>query len=110
MNESWRTVRADEVRVGDMIRTSSGEFLVVTRIEATSSEGRTCSRSSKTRQSDGTSDPSWSTTTLRYTRRGLNEKTVTNFVGSQAATMIHPVSQRPIATAATLALASEPAQ
>lgn len=33
MDETWKTVRADEVRVGDTVRTPSGDVLTVTRIE-----------------------------------------------------------------------------
>lgn len=33
MPESWKTVRADEVSVGEVVRTSSGDVVLVSRIE-----------------------------------------------------------------------------
>ncbi len=33
MSDSWRTVRADEVSAGDVVRTSSGDVVIVTRVE-----------------------------------------------------------------------------
>ncbi len=33
MSESWRTVRADEVSPGDVVRTSGGDVVIVTRVE-----------------------------------------------------------------------------
>ena len=33
MSESWRTVRADEVSAGDVVRTSTGDVVTVTRVE-----------------------------------------------------------------------------
>jgi hypothetical protein len=34
MPEKWNVVRADEVRVGDVVRTASGDVVTVTRIES----------------------------------------------------------------------------
>ena len=33
MSESWKKVKADEVRVGDAVRTQAGDVVVVSRIE-----------------------------------------------------------------------------
>lgn len=33
MPESWEAVRADEVSVGDVVRTSTGDVVLVSRIE-----------------------------------------------------------------------------
>jgi hypothetical protein len=33
MTETWKTVKADEVRTGDAVRTKSGAVVVVSRIE-----------------------------------------------------------------------------
>ena len=33
MSESWRTIRADEVSAGDVVRTSTGDVVTVTRVE-----------------------------------------------------------------------------
>jgi hypothetical protein len=33
VSESWRAARADEVNVGDVVRTSSGDVVTVTSIE-----------------------------------------------------------------------------
>jgi hypothetical protein len=33
VSESWQVVPANEVSVGDVVRTSSGDVLVVTRVE-----------------------------------------------------------------------------
>ncbi len=33
MSESWRVTRADQVSVGDVVRTSTGDVVVVSRIE-----------------------------------------------------------------------------
>lgn len=33
MSESWSVARADEVNVGDVVRTSSGDVVIVTSIE-----------------------------------------------------------------------------
>jgi hypothetical protein len=33
MSESWKKVKADEVRAGDAVRTQSGEVVIVSRIE-----------------------------------------------------------------------------
>jgi hypothetical protein len=33
MSESWRVVRADEVNVGDVVRTTTGDVVFVSRIE-----------------------------------------------------------------------------
>jgi hypothetical protein len=34
MSESWRVVRADEVRAGDVVRTTTGDVVLVTRVES----------------------------------------------------------------------------
>jgi len=33
MSESWKTVKADEVRTGDAIRTKTGDVVIVSHIE-----------------------------------------------------------------------------
>jgi hypothetical protein len=33
MEETWKTVKADEVSVGDAIRTKTGDVVIVSRIE-----------------------------------------------------------------------------
>lgn len=33
MSESWKVVRADDVSVGDIVRTPSGDVVIVTRVE-----------------------------------------------------------------------------
>jgi hypothetical protein len=33
MSESWKIVRAEEVQIGDVVRTSTGDVLTVARIE-----------------------------------------------------------------------------
>ena len=33
MSETWKTVKADEVRTGDTVRTQAGDVVTVTRIE-----------------------------------------------------------------------------
>jgi hypothetical protein len=35
MSESWKVVRADQVSVGDEVRTSTGDVVFVSRIETT---------------------------------------------------------------------------
>lgn len=35
MAETWRTAKADEVKVGDTVRTQRGDTLLVSRIEPT---------------------------------------------------------------------------
>jgi hypothetical protein len=34
MSDSWKTVKAQDVRAGDTVRTQSGEVLIISRIEA----------------------------------------------------------------------------
>ncbi len=34
MSDTWRTVKAQDVRVGDTVRTQSGQVVLVSRIEA----------------------------------------------------------------------------
>ncbi len=34
MSDSWKTVKAQEVKAGDTMRTQSGEVLMVSRVEA----------------------------------------------------------------------------
>jgi hypothetical protein len=33
MSESWKVVRASEVRVGDVVRTATGDVVLVSRVE-----------------------------------------------------------------------------
>jgi hypothetical protein len=34
MSDAWKTVKAQEVKVGDTVRTSSGQVVLVSRVEA----------------------------------------------------------------------------
>jgi len=34
MSDSWKTVKADKVRIGDSVRTQTGQLVLVSRIES----------------------------------------------------------------------------